>query len=64
MLASTIAVAANMNAVTPDEFKRIIVDTTVHAKAIAFLTDSRSTEVARAKLVVLAHRAGLALKQT
>uniref|UniRef100_UPI003BEF0292 IS5 family transposase n=1 Tax=Burkholderia arboris TaxID=488730 RepID=UPI003BEF0292 len=64
LLATTIAVAANMNAVTPDEFKRIIVDTTVQEKAIAFPTDSRLLEVARAKLVMLAQRAGLALKQT
>ncbi|KWE31339.1 hypothetical protein [Burkholderia territorii] len=29
LLTATIAVAANMNVVAPDEFKRIIVDTTV-----------------------------------
>ncbi|WP_232443353.1 IS5 family transposase, partial [Burkholderia ubonensis] len=64
LLATTIAVAANTNAVAPDEFKRIIVDTTVQEKAVAFPTDSRLLEVARAKLVVLAQRAGIALKQT
>ncbi len=51
-----------MKAVKPAEFERVIVDTTVQQKAIAYPTDSRLLEVARARL---AHqRAGLALKQT
>ena len=64
LLATTIAVAVDMKAVAPNEFTRVIVDTTVQEKAIAFPTDSRLLEVARAKLVQLAQRAGLALKQT
>ncbi|WP_155628038.1 hypothetical protein [Burkholderia territorii] len=64
LLTATIAVAANMNAVAPDEFKRIIVDTTVQEKAVAFPSDSRLLEVVRAKLVVLVQRAGIVLKQT
>lgn len=64
LLATTITVATNTNAVARGEFTRIIVDTTVQEKAIAFPTESRLLEVARAKLVVLAQRAGLALKQT
>ncbi|KWH08126.1 hypothetical protein WT59_23670 [Burkholderia territorii] len=64
LLTATIAVAADMNAVAPDEFKRIIVDTTVQEKAVAFPSDSRLLEVARAKLVVLAQRAGIVHKQT
>lgn len=64
LLAITIAVATNMKAVVPDEFKRVIVDSTVQEKAIAFPTDSRLLEVARAKLVMLSQRAGLVLKQT
>ena len=35
-----------MKAVTPVEFERVIVDTTVQEKAIAYLTDSRLLEVA------------------
>jgi len=50
--------------VTPVEFERVIVDTTVQEKAIAYPTDSRLLEVARARLVQLAQRAGLGLKQT
>ncbi|RQU47816.1 transposase, partial [Burkholderia cenocepacia] len=64
LLAATIAVVANMKVIAPDEFKRVIVDSTVQEKAIAFPTDSRLLEVARAKLVQLARRAGLTLKQT
>jgi transposase, IS5 family len=64
LLATTIAAAVQMKAVTPVEFERVIVDTTVLEKAIAYPTDSRLLEVARARLVQLAQRAGLALKQT
>ncbi|WP_157636956.1 IS5 family transposase, partial [Burkholderia ubonensis] len=64
LLATTIAAAANMKMVEPAEFEAVIVDTTVQEKAVAFSTDSRLLEVARAKLVKLAQRAGLTLKQT
>src|SRR5476649_116937 len=64
LLATTIATAVQMKAVTPVEFERVIVDTTVQEKAIAYPTDSRLLEVARARLVQLAQRAGLGLKQT
>ncbi|WP_080415612.1 IS5 family transposase, partial [Burkholderia ubonensis] len=64
LLATTIAAAANMKMVEPAEFEAVIVDTTVQEKAVAFPTDSRLLEVARAKLVKLAQRAGLTLKQT
>lgn len=64
LLATTIAAAVHMKAVTPAEFGRVIVDTTVQEKAIAYPTDSRLLDVARAKLVQLAQRSGLSLKQT
>jgi IS5 family transposase len=64
LLAATIAAAVQMKAVTPVEFERVIVDTTVQEKAIAYPTDSRLLEVTRARLVQLAQRAGLGLKQT
>jgi transposase, IS5 family len=64
LLATTIAAAVQMKAVTPAEFERVIVDTTVQEKAIAYPTDSRLLDVARARLVQLAQRAGLNLKQT
>jgi IS5 family transposase len=64
LLATTIATATQMKAITPAEFERVIVDSTVQEKAIAYPTDSRLLEVARIKLVCLAQRAGLVLKQT
>lgn len=41
LLATTIAAAVQMGAVKPAEFERVIVDTTVMEKAIAYRTDSR-----------------------
>ncbi|CAE6872681.1 hypothetical protein R75465_08389 [Paraburkholderia aspalathi] len=64
LLATTIAAAMEMKAVTPVELERVIVDTTLREKAVAYPTDSRLLEVARARLVQLAQHAGLALKQT
>ncbi|QOT75777.1 IS5 family transposase [Cupriavidus basilensis] len=64
LLATTIAAAVQMGAIKPAEFECVIVDTTVQEKAIAYPTDSRLLDVARAKLVRLAKRAGLNLKQT
>ncbi|WP_061128744.1 IS5 family transposase, partial [Caballeronia catudaia] len=64
LLATTIAAAVQMKAARPAEFERVIVDTTVQQKAIAYPTDSRLLEVARGKLARLAQRAGLTLKQT
>lgn len=64
LLATTIAAAVQMKAIKPTEFERVIVDSTVQEKAIAYPTDSRLLEVARAKVVQLAKRAGIQLKQT
>ncbi|WP_333995508.1 IS5 family transposase [Burkholderia orbicola] len=64
LLATTIAVAVDVKAVAPDEFKRVAVDATVQEKAIAFPSDSCLLDVARAKPIKLAQHAGLALKQT
>ena len=64
LLAQTIAAAQAMKAVSARELKRVIVDSTVQEKAIAHPTDSRLLEVARRKLVLMARRKGLALRQT
>lgn len=50
LLATTIAAATQMKAIKPVEFERVIVDSTVQEKAIAYPTDSRLLEVARIKL--------------
>jgi IS5 family transposase len=64
LLKATIDTAVQTKAVRPAEFERIIVDTTVQEKAIAHPVDSRLLDIARAKVVQAAKRAGIALKQT
>src|SRR5690606_21342226 len=56
--------AVESRAVKPAEFTRVIVDTTVQEKAIAFPTDSRLLEIARYQVVKAAKAAGIGLKQT
>ncbi|MGY6217833.1 transposase, partial [Methylolobus aquaticus] len=58
LLRATVDTAVVTQAVRPQEFERIIVDTTVQEKAIAHPVDSRWLEIARAKVV------GISLKQT
>ncbi|RBJ35610.1 IS5/IS1182 family transposase, partial [Xanthomonas oryzae pv. oryzae] len=64
LLAHTINTAHAMKAVDTRELSRVIVDTTVQEKAIAHPTDSRLLEVARKKLVLLAKRHGITLRQS
>ena len=64
LLKATVITAVASGAVRPREFERAIVDTTVQEKAVAYPVDSRLLEIGRAKLVQLAKRAGLALRQT
>ena len=60
----TIDTAIQSKAVTPKEFERVIVDTTVQEKAIAHPVDSRLLEIARGKVTQAAKRVGIVLKQT
>ena len=64
LLKATIDTAVETKAVRPSEFERVIVDSTVQEKAIAHPIDSRLLEIARARVVSAAKRAGIALKQT
>lgn len=64
LLKTTIEAAVAMKAVKPVELERVTVDSTVQEKAIAYPTDSRLLEVARAKIARLSKRAGLQLKKT
>ena len=64
LLAQTIAAARSLQAITPRDLERVIVDTTVQEKAVAYPTDSRLLEVGRKKLVMLAKRHGIALRQS
>jgi len=62
LLAQTIEAAKAMRAVTIKDLGRVIIDSTVHEKAIAYPTDSRLLVVARRKLVRLALEEGLKRK--
>jgi transposase, IS5 family len=64
ILKATIDTAVTSKAIKPAEFERIIVDSTVQEKAIAYPVDSRLLEIARHKIVVHAKRCGIALRQS
>jgi len=50
LLKATIDAAVETNAIKPEEFERVIVDSTVQEKAIAHPVDSRLLEIARYKV--------------
>jgi transposase, IS5 family len=64
ILKATIDTAVVMKAITAAEFERVIVDTTVQEKAIAYPTDARLLEIARHHLVKAAKACGIRLRQT
>ena len=64
ILKATIDTALACKAIKPAEFERIIVDTTVQEKAIAYPVDSRLLEIARYQVVKAAKGCGIALRQT
>ncbi len=64
ILKATIDTAVTINAIKPTEFERIIVDTTVQEKAIAYPVDARLLEIARHKIVKAAKACGISLRQT
>lgn len=63
LLAQTIEAAKRAAVIKPSSVKRVIVDTTVMEKAIAYPTDSKLLERARAQLVKAAQESGLKLRQ-
>ena len=64
ILKATIDTAVTSKAIKPAEFERIIVDSTVQEKAVAYPVDSRLLEIARHKIVVHAKRCGISLRQS
>ena len=64
LLTKTVEAGRAVGAVSERSLTEIAVDTTVMEKAIAHPTDSRLYERARRSLVALAHKAGIALRQT
>lgn len=63
ILSLTVSVAVKSEAVKVKDLKKVIVDTTVMPKNIEFPTDSKLYNKARIRLVKLANKHGIALRQ-
>ena len=64
LLAETLRLALEFNQVTPQQLRRVTVDTTVQEKAIAFPTDARLYTKMLLRLVNLAKRGQIRLRQS
>ena len=64
LLQESLASATRVGAAKPSDFTRVIVDTTVQPKAIAFPTDAKLMHRARERLVRRAHEHGVRLRQS
>jgi len=64
LLQESLSVAIRTGAMTPRDTRRVIVDTTVQPKNVMFPTDAKLLHRAREKLVALAKKAGLDLRQS
>ena len=64
LLQESLAAATCTGAAKPADFTRVIVDTTVQPKAVAFPTDAKLLARARQHLVRLAQQQGVALRQS
>jgi transposase, IS5 family len=64
LLTQTIEAGRRSGAIDESSLKRVAVDTTVMEKTIAYPTDARLYERARAQLTALAQEAGVELRQT
>ncbi len=64
MLEETIAAGLEVKLIKPASLQRVVVDTTVQEKAVAFPIDAKLYDDMRRKLVRLAQSAGLQLRQS
>ena len=64
LIQESLAVATRTGAAKPADFSKVIVDTTVQPKAVAFPTDARLMHRARERLAKLARKTGLDLRQS
>jgi IS5 family transposase len=64
LVQESLSVATRTGAAKPSDFSKVIVDTTVQEKAIAFPTDAELMHRARERLVRLAKKHGVALRQS
>lgn len=64
LLQESLSVAIRTGAMAPQDTRRVIVDTTVQPKNVMFPTDAKLLHRAQSKLVALARKAGLDLRQS
>src|SRR3974390_750188 len=64
LVQESLSVATQTGAAKPSDFSKIIVDTTVQEKAVAFPTDAKLMHRARERLVRLAKKHGVSLRQS
>ncbi len=64
MLAETIAAGLDVKVIKPQSLQRVVVDTTVQERAVAYPTDGKLYDDMRRKLVRMAKRDGLELRQS
>jgi IS5 family transposase len=64
MLAETIAAGLDVKAIRVQSLQRVVVDTTVQERAVAYPTDAKLYDDMRRQLVRLAKREGIALRQS
>lgn len=60
----SLASAMRSGAARPEDFAKLVIDTTVQPKAVAFPTDARLMHRARERLVRLANKHGVGLRQS
>ena len=64
LIQESLAVATRTGAARPADFSKVIVDTTVQPKAVAFPTDAKLMHRARERLARLARKTGVQLRQS
>lgn len=64
LLQESLATAVRTGALKPSDLARVVVDTTVQEKAVMFPTDAKLVNRARERLVRLADRSGVKLRQS
>jgi IS5 family transposase len=64
LIQERLSVATRTGAAKPADFSKVIVDTTVRPKAVAFPTDAKLMHRARERLVKLARKTGVELRKS
>ena len=64
LLQESLSVAVRTGAMAPQDTRRVVIDTTVQPKNVMFPTDAKLLNRAREKLVALARKTGIELRQS